>query len=340
MRLIVLFIFTLFMQEPVRAEESSFVSTIQEESFTPTESEEISSGNETYTLIDQLGEGAFGRVFSAKDSKGNLFAIKWYKGTPGEDDPYWERLGDVQREFEHGQQLNHPHIIKSFDLFQGNKNDFYLVLDLVKGKTVYRTKRKSITFNQALNYSLQLVDALKYAESQDLLYLDLHGNNLMMNDSKQIKIIDLASFFSWDEICEFQLFYFAPNASTPESEPLEKKRIIKALPPRMQKIQKFVEENPHLQKAMAAMANKKFQTRDNTDQRYRNLVSASYFNRVADACIDVIKKSQYEKEEKVNLMLNIKKLALTFTEEAQDGVTIQGLQAYMEELINIIKEKA
>ena len=140
-----------------------------------------------------MGEGAFGTVYAVTNSEGQPFAIKSYKH---QTDPEMENssFADASREFQRGQTLDHPNIIKSFDLF-ANQNTNNLVLQFVEGETLFDKKKSSLSAEEAIRASVQFCHTLRYALSLDLLHLDLHGGNIMVNNNKEIMVIDLASFF-------------------------------------------------------------------------------------------------------------------------------------------------
>jgi len=168
----------------------------------------IHSPTRSYEVYEILGQGAFGKVFSAKDTIGNWYAIKMYHSPSSEHGGYgfWERLGDVQREFDRGQYLDHPHIIKSYEFFSVEEIDStFLVLEYINGNVIGEINKQSISIDDGLNAALQLVDGLKYAYSKEVLHLDLHEWNVMMNKENETKIIDLGSFFTFEEV--EKLFY-------------------------------------------------------------------------------------------------------------------------------------
>lgn len=315
----------------------SLLHAEEEPSQPPAINEQVCSPVNCYTITQELGEGAFGKVFAVRDSQGHPFAMKWYKPISQSYGEFWNTLGDVQREFENGQRLQHPNIIRSHELFKGTAEDYYLILELVEGKTIYKTMRKTLSLDQALLYARQLIDVLSHAEAEGFLFWDLHGNNVMLgNKDPGLKMVDLASFFSWEEVLSI------PLVGRPQFPSL-RNAIAKAaapLPQRLQKLQKIFEEDPILGPALenrkAAFAQREGLIRkgspDTEDPRYLNLIYAAYFSRITDCCVDIIKKGKEDTETKVARIATIKLLAWTFLEKAQDGIVDRSFADYLKAL--------
>lgn len=154
----------------------------------------ISSHTQEYLVVNSLGKGVYGKVFSVKDTNGSYFALKSYydwNDFRGTHDIY----GKVEREYWIGQNFDHPHIIKSIETF-----DNCVILELVDGSTLADLARNSLSEDEAVVACLQVIDALLYASAQEYYYLDLNSRNVMFDRNKNIKIIDIGSFVSVDEI--------------------------------------------------------------------------------------------------------------------------------------------
>lgn len=154
----------------------------------------VYSATRCYTLLEELGSGAYGVVYSAEDQDNNEFAIKVYT----EQDSLGIPLGDMNREFKNGQLFDHPRILKSHELFSSEEEN-YLSLDLIKGSSLGNTKQQ-LSPIQTLEEMVALCDAILYSLQKGYLHIDLHTGNIMLNEEGEIMIIDLASFFSFDEL--------------------------------------------------------------------------------------------------------------------------------------------
>src|SRR5688572_16751552 len=125
--------------------------------------DEISSSTNCYTVIEELGEGAFGKVYSVENSSGKRFALKSYKpfGTEFSTSGWFNSLAEAKREFSIGQLLDHPNIIKSIEFFE-EKQTHYLVLELVNGSELYKTPKKVFSEDEVRKSLKQFVNALRY----------------------------------------------------------------------------------------------------------------------------------------------------------------------------------
>jgi serine/threonine protein kinase len=174
-------------------------------------SEFISLSSENhYEFLSLLGKGEKSEVYLAKDRSGHLFAIKCMYSkrqlrktfSKEERDAMFDSDGSsrlAKREVLISQQLNHPSIlkIKGFytivDKVSGEKRDC-LVMEYVQGETLNKTPEKSQTNQMARQNALALIDALKVAFSQHWIHHDLYSSNIMYDENKHIKLIDIDSF--------------------------------------------------------------------------------------------------------------------------------------------------
>lgn len=286
--------------------------------------EVICSPKNCYTILEKLGEGAFGKVYSAKDSSGTLYAIKCYKNRSFSG---FDFFSDPKREFERGQQLDHPNIIKSYDYFSdvvdGEPVD-YLVLQYVEGATLSQHPKRSLRQKEILKAFEKLLSALTYALTQDLVHLDLHGGNLMLDRNYELMVIDLASFFTFEEINDF----FVAKSSKSSTEVQERQLFKEA------KLEQFFAENPRLFAKMQQVYQGNV-ARSSGKSEMRNhillIYLVEYFNRITDSCVDLILKSDLDRGERIALRTKLKNYAWNYEEDADEGID-QPISYYLEQL--------
>ena len=140
-----------------------------------------------YEMLALLGAGGMGEVYRARDSRLNRsVAIKVLLERPG------ARLKALQR-FEREAQivagLNHTNICQVFDV--GRQDDVeYLVMEYVDGETLaHRLKRGRLPPDQALQYAIQVADALDYAHRRGIIHRDLKPANVMVTKDG-VKVLD------------------------------------------------------------------------------------------------------------------------------------------------------
>lgn len=211
----------------------SFATTVNGE-----EEKTFCSSSNCYTPIEVLGEGAFGIVYKVLDSQGKDFALKHYKKIfDGEFDSISSinLFKDVEREYQRGQTLNHSNIVKSVEFFYTgvDSGDFStvtlhaekakdspevnvnavavperphanlevnLVLQYVRGAELNSIREKSIPHKDLSKAIVHFIQALDYAYKVGMLHLDLHGGNVLVSNKNDVMVIDLASFFTFEEI--------------------------------------------------------------------------------------------------------------------------------------------
>jgi hypothetical protein len=137
-----------------------------------------------FELKDFLGEGAFGKVYQAWDSKLQRdVAIKI---------PKVERLDrDIfLREARAASRLSHPNIVRIYDVGEiGNMT--FIVSDLIKGTTLGRwaaTTKPGI--KTACEVMLKIAQAMQHAHQSDVIHRDLKPGNILIDDRLEPVVLD------------------------------------------------------------------------------------------------------------------------------------------------------
>src|SRR5688572_444785 len=131
-----------------------------------------------YRLEQEVGHGAMGRVFLARDLKhGRAVAVKMLHG----DLTTSISIERFTREIQVISRLNHPHIVGLYDSgeFDGQ---LYYVMPLVEGDTLRdRLRReKRLPAEDAVRITLQICDALAYAHSHGIVHRDIKPDNILL----------------------------------------------------------------------------------------------------------------------------------------------------------------
>jgi serine/threonine protein kinase len=144
-----------------------------------------------YSIVERVGEGAFGRVYRARDESGGTVALKELS-PPGDDDPALTvRL--FRREVATLLRLDHPAIPAVHAASFGGP--FYLAMDYVEGPTLERVldDRGPIDWHQAAEWGVRLASALAYLHEQQppILFRDLKPANVIIEAaSNEPRLID------------------------------------------------------------------------------------------------------------------------------------------------------
>ena len=119
-----------------------------------------------------------GEVYKARDPRLNrIVAIKIL---PFQERADFDRRRRLEREARAVAALSHPHICPLFDIGHCEGTDF-LVMEFLDGETLaQRLSRGKVPVNQALEYGIQIADALAAAHKAGIIHRDLKPGNIML----------------------------------------------------------------------------------------------------------------------------------------------------------------
>lgn len=145
-----------------------------------------------YEVIRELGRGAMGTVYLARDTVGHRnVAVKTLK-PEGVDEPdvalmkerFFREAGSVR-------QLAHPAVVKVYDSGEERGTAFF-AMELLDGITLRElcAKRGHLTIKRALEIAACVADALAYAHSKNVVHRDIKPENIMILSNGDVKITD------------------------------------------------------------------------------------------------------------------------------------------------------
>ncbi len=146
-----------------------------------------------YEIIGELGRGAMGMVYKAKDPKINrLVAIKTIRFSDEFDE---ERVLEVKqrffREAELAGKLSHPSIISIYDV--GEDYDLtYMAMELLEGEDLENFCQKDtlLPLRRVIDIIAETANALDYAHTQGIVHRDIKPANIMLLKNGRIKVTD------------------------------------------------------------------------------------------------------------------------------------------------------
>jgi tRNA A-37 threonylcarbamoyl transferase component Bud32 len=141
-----------------------------------------------YSLIEEIGRGAMGEVYRAKDTKlGREVAIKVLPEHFAQDE---ERLRRFQREATSLASLNHPNVAQIFGVDREGDVCF-LVLELVPGESLEeRLKRGPLPIDEAIDVCRQIAEGLEAAHEAGVIHRDLKPANVRLTPDGNVKLLD------------------------------------------------------------------------------------------------------------------------------------------------------
>jgi serine/threonine-protein kinase len=149
-----------------------------------------------YEILTELGRGAMGVVYKARDPKINrVVAVKTIllTGQPPEEElEYRERFF---REAEAAGRLSHPGIVTIFDVGEEPETRApYIVMEFVAGqsldKLLLARDDHKLAPEVALQVALELAEALDCAHGQGVVHRDLKPANILVTEDGHVKIAD------------------------------------------------------------------------------------------------------------------------------------------------------
>src|SRR5208282_5840876 len=147
-----------------------------------------------YEVMAELGRGAMGVVYKARDPQINRFvAVKTVS--------LWGQEADEEKEFRlrfvheaHAAgRLHHPGIVAIFDAGEDpESHDPYIVLEYVAGEALNRilARERKLPPARALQLAEEIAEALDHAHAQGVIHRDIKPGNILVTEDGHAKIAD------------------------------------------------------------------------------------------------------------------------------------------------------
>jgi len=153
-----------------------------------------SQSERKYCLYDfvrliTLGTGTFGRVFLVRHNGTNdYYAMKAMKKT---EVVRLKQVEHINSEKEIISKVHHPFIVNMLCTFQ-DVNYLYMIMEYIIGGELFLHLRRAGNFPppQARFYAAEVILALEYLHSLDIVYRDLKPENILLDQTGHIKITD------------------------------------------------------------------------------------------------------------------------------------------------------
>ncbi len=141
-----------------------------------------------FKVVSKLGEGGMGVVYRGMDL--DLDRPVAIKILPPESQQDEDSVGRFLREAKTASKLQHPAITTIYE-FGVKDNIRYLVMEYIEGKTLREMLASGpMNIRQALDISVQVVDALVLAGEKGIIHRDIKPENIMATERGQVKILD------------------------------------------------------------------------------------------------------------------------------------------------------
>jgi len=174
-----------------------------------------------YKIIGELGRGAMGVVYHAKDPAiGRSVAIKTIRIVDIDDDRQREKLRErLFREARSAGVLSHPNIVTIYDMDEAD-GLAYIAMAYVNGPTLEKilASPEPLSGARMLRILRQAASALDYAHGKGIVHRDVKPANIMTDEDGSVKITDfgIARLTQGMHSTETRTVAGTPNYMSPE----------------------------------------------------------------------------------------------------------------------------
>lgn len=144
-----------------------------------------------YEILEEIGKGAMGRVYKARQKSLNRFvAIKVVPPAFSSNEMYLKRL---ELEAKAMARLKHPNIVSAID-FGLQKQHYYIIMEYVEGGKSLRhliEEKGKLNEQETLEIGLAIAHALKYLAEHQLVHRDIKPGNILVDKDGTPKLADL-----------------------------------------------------------------------------------------------------------------------------------------------------
>lgn len=164
--------------------------------------------NQRYRLIELAGAGGMATVYRGQDLllERNV-AVKFLREPFASDPAFRARfLGEARA----AARLDHPNIVRIYDVGEDEGNHPYIVMEIVEGEDLKSSIRRDgpLSVNQALNLTRQICAGVGHAHRAGIVHCDLKPQNILVTYEGQAKVTDFGIARAFQE-----------EERTPQEEP-------------------------------------------------------------------------------------------------------------------------
>jgi serine/threonine protein kinase len=140
--------------------------------------------NNKYRIEESIKTGGFGCVYRAYDQlTGEDVAIKELVRADREAEERFIQEARVTL------RLTHPHIARTYDIFQEG-NTYYLPMEYLPGSLTKRLQDAPLPVEEVLQIASELCEALDYAHQQGTVHCDIKPANVLFDARGRVRLAD------------------------------------------------------------------------------------------------------------------------------------------------------
>lgn len=144
-----------------------------------------------FLLLKVLGKGNFGKVMLVEEkTTKNVYAIKVLKKEFVIENDEIESVKAEKRVFQLANKADHPFLVKLHSCFQTRDRIFFVMEYVSGGDLMMHIQRAIFPESRAKMYLCEVLLALEYLHSHNIVYRDLKLDNILLGLDGHIKVAD------------------------------------------------------------------------------------------------------------------------------------------------------
>ncbi|EDR30003.1 casein kinase II subunit alpha, putative [Entamoeba dispar SAW760] len=168
----------------------------------------IESGNQNkYQIIRWIGNGSYGKVFLGVIEERYECAIKIFSS-------FSECT--LKREVYFLSQLQHPNIVKLYDVIENEQQNQSIIMEYIHNTPLNQVSKK-LTLKEVKILFVQLLKAVNYIHSKNIMHRDIKPSNIMFNyNNMTLKLIDFGLADYYIQNTKYSIHVGSINYKAPE----------------------------------------------------------------------------------------------------------------------------
>lgn len=142
-----------------------------------------------FKLESYVGGGGMGAVYRAHDTRLNRsVAVKILSRDQSDS----ETVRRFRNEAQSAARLDHPHIARVYYVGE-DKGWNFIVFEFIEGVNLREIVERNgpLSIAEALDYTLQVAEALDHAAARDVVHRDIKPSNVLVADDGRVKLVDM-----------------------------------------------------------------------------------------------------------------------------------------------------